>query len=234
MFMQTPLVLRVVLCVVFVLGWSATASAGYVTSDDLLPPPRFESGEIDGTNYTYDGLDRRIRTDNNIVLPPRMPAPAPDFPAESFFDVYYELEFYDGDSWDWWTGDTSMLMRLDTVLDDEITRIVEMEVLEMEMVNPANPDHRLRESPLLPSTGTTTLTDLGGGLYHIDSFFDVFFELTMDGGESWELPIGALEEGAGAIHMTAVPEPSTLAIWAIGVLGVCAFGRRWRPAHRDP
>ena len=32
----------------------------------------------------------------------------------------------------------------------------------------------LRESPSLPSMGQTVITDLGGGLYHIDSFFDVF------------------------------------------------------------
>ena len=34
----------------------------------------------------------------------------------------------------------------------------------------------------MPSPGRTTITDIGGGLYQIDSFFDVFTELSIDGG----------------------------------------------------
>lgn len=41
---------------------------------------------------------------------------------------------------------------------------------------------QIRESPALESLGQTTITDLGGGLYEIDSFFDVFTELSVDGG----------------------------------------------------
>jgi hypothetical protein len=43
----------------------------------------------------------------------------------------------------------------------------------------------IRESPTLPSLGQTSITDLGGGLYQIDSFFDVFTELSIDGGNTW-------------------------------------------------
>jgi hypothetical protein len=41
---------------------------------------------------------------------------------------------------------------------------------------------QLGESPTLASVGQTDVTDLGGGLYQIDSFFDVFTELSVDGG----------------------------------------------------
>jgi hypothetical protein len=41
---------------------------------------------------------------------------------------------------------------------------------------------QLRESPTLSSLGVTDITDLGGGLYQIDSFFDVYTELSVDGG----------------------------------------------------
>ncbi|MBU8922990.1 MAG: hypothetical protein KOO63_14325 [Bacteroidales bacterium] len=44
---------------------------------------------------------------------------------------------------------------------------------------------QLRESPTLASPGQTAITDLGGGLYQIDSFFDVYTELSVDGGETW-------------------------------------------------
>jgi len=43
----------------------------------------------------------------------------------------------------------------------------------------------IRTSENRPSTGETSITDLGGGLYHIDSFFDVFTELSVDGGGSF-------------------------------------------------
>ena len=40
----------------------------------------------------------------------------------------------------------------------------------------------IRESPTLASTGATSISDLGGGQFQIDSFFDVFAELSIDGG----------------------------------------------------
>ena len=43
----------------------------------------------------------------------------------------------------------------------------------------------IRESPTLPSVGRTTVDDMGGGLYRISSFFDVFTELSVDGGQTW-------------------------------------------------
>ncbi len=43
----------------------------------------------------------------------------------------------------------------------------------------------IRESITQASDGQTSITELGGGLYHIDSFFDVFTELSVDGGSSW-------------------------------------------------
>jgi hypothetical protein len=55
----------------------------------------------------------------------------------------------------------------------------------------------IRESPTLASLGQTSITDLGGGLYQIDSFFDVFTELSMDGGNTW-LPAD------GPVHVQAL------------------------------
>ena len=69
----------------------------------------------------------------------------------------------------------------------------------------------LRESPNRNSTGKTTITDLGGGLYHIDSFFDVFTELSVDGGANWIA-------SSGQSRMVLVPEPATLALLALGGL----------------
>ena len=46
------------------------------------------------------------------------------------------------------------------------------------------PGVRIRESPTLQSTGKTTIDPAQGG-FMIDSFFDIFTELSVDGGQTW-------------------------------------------------
>ncbi len=81
----------------------------------------------------------------------------------------------------------------------------------------------IRESPTLPSLGQTTVTDIGGGLYRIDSFFDVFTELSIDGGQTW------MPDTVGPAHMMLVPEPGTSALIALGVLSLAGLAWRKRP-----
>lgn len=69
----------------------------------------------------------------------------------------------------------------------------------------------VRESPTLASLGETTITDLGGGTYRIDSFFDIFTELSLDDGTTW-IPSSSLE------RVELIPEPTTLALLAIGLV----------------
>jgi hypothetical protein len=81
----------------------------------------------------------------------------------------------------------------------------------------------IRESPTLPSQGVTQVQPVSGG-FHIDSFFDVFTELSVDGGTTW-LPN---TEGSGATHveLQPVPEPGAVALLALGAFRL--FGRRMR------
>ena len=80
---------------------------------------------------------------------------------------------------------------------------------------------QVRQDPNRPSLGATTITDLGGGQFQIDSFFDVFTELSVDGGSSW-IP------STGSTHMGLVPEPGTMTLLAMGALGLagCLWRRR--------
>ena len=78
----------------------------------------------------------------------------------------------------------------------------------------------IRESPSLPSEGQTTVTDIGGGQFQIESFFDVFTELSLDNGQTW-VPSN------GAARVTLMPEPGSLALIGMGVVTLL---RRWRPA----
>lgn len=72
----------------------------------------------------------------------------------------------------------------------------------------------IRESPTLPSLGQTSITDIGGGMYHIDSFFDVFTELTLDNGQSWT------PSSNGPAHVDLLPEPTSLALLAVSGLAL--------------
>lgn len=78
----------------------------------------------------------------------------------------------------------------------------------------------VRESPTLSSVGVTKIT--AGSSYVIDSFFDVFTELSIDGGMTW----GADENGPG--RMDLCPEPGTAILLTLAGLATFAWLRRRR------
>jgi hypothetical protein len=82
----------------------------------------------------------------------------------------------------------------------------------------------IRESPTLQSTGQTTITDIGGGLFRIDSFFDVFTELSIDGGATW------MPDNNGPAHVELVPEPGTMTLLGLGAVVLAGLGWRRRRA----
>jgi hypothetical protein len=90
---------------------------------------------------------------------------------------------------------------------------------EMVQMNMTGPGFMIRESPTRQSTGQTTITAIGGGRYHIDSFFDVFTDLSIDGGNTW-IP------STTSNRMTLVPEPSSIALVGMGIAGLA--GMWWR------
>jgi hypothetical protein len=71
----------------------------------------------------------------------------------------------------------------------------------------------IRQDPERTSTGETDITDIGGGLYHIDSFFDVFTELSVDQGSNWM-------DCDASTHFFLTPEPATLALFGLGALAL--------------
>jgi len=70
----------------------------------------------------------------------------------------------------------------------------------------------VRQDSTRASIGQTDIADLGGGLYHIDSFFDVFTELRMGGG-NWIA-------SDSSTHMVLTPEPCTMALLALGAVAL--------------
>jgi len=98
----------------------------------------------------------------------------------------------------------------------------EMVALSLNGTSPFGP-FMIRESPTLQSLGQVKITDIGGGQFHIDSFFDVFTELSLDGGASW-IP----STGAAHVNLTPLPEPGSMCL--IGLAGAGMLARRRRSA----
>jgi len=87
----------------------------------------------------------------------------------------------------------------------------------------------LRESPTLLSMGLTGITDLGSGRFQIDSFFDIFTEISFDGGQAWT-------PANGPSRFTLQPSPSPIpvpaAVWLFGsaLVGLVGLSRRKKSA----
>ena len=104
-----------------------------------------------------------------------------------------------------------------------VTGTFDTEMLQLNLsgTSPFGP-FMIRESPTKASTGQTTITDLGGGMFHVDSFFDVFTELSINGGASW------MEDTAGPVRMRLVPEPASLVMFGLGALALAGVSLRRR------
>ncbi len=75
-----------------------------------------------------------------------------------------------------------------------------------------------------PSTGSTTITPINDGMFRIDSFFDVFIDLSIPG--------TIYSKSVGPIHVIAVPESSTWAMMLIGLAGIGFAASRSRKGAR--
>jgi hypothetical protein len=82
------------------------------------------------------------------------------------------------------------------------------------------PGVMIRESPTRASTGRTTIMPMGA-MYSIDSFFDVFTEVSFDGGQVWHA-----SSTSGRVEL--VPEPSSIVLAALGFVAFLVWRQRGR------
>ena len=83
---------------------------------------------------------------------------------------------------------------------------IPIEMVALSLISVPNPAVRLRESPTLASAGAMTMTSDGSGTGGtFDSFFDVFVELSLDGGMSWSAQ-APLQLASSNTHWTTTPQ----------------------------
>ncbi len=153
----------------------------------------------------------------NIIAPVDIQA-GETFTIDSFFDVFIELSV-DG------------IFQVDSFFDVEVSFSLKQggswdtEIVSMDLSGqiPGGPTIDIRESPTIPSPGHLAITDLGCGLYEVDSFFDVFTELSVDGGPF----VPADSPVRVSIDLVpGIPEPATMSLLALG--GVALIRRKKR------
>jgi hypothetical protein len=81
-----------------------------------------------------------------------------------------------------------------------------------------------------PPTGQTVITPIGGGAtYNIHSFFDVFVEISIDGGKFAPVLNGSGPNGSTEFDLVGAPLPAA-APAGLGLLAAFGIVRRWRIA----
>lgn len=158
-----------------------------------------------------------------------------EYRIHSFFDIFTELSYDGGQTWTPDAGTFSSESRLPPSAMDN-GGLFDTEMLSME----------LRESPTKISTGQTllrespTLASLGKGHvtvlknancqsgvcsdgYSVDSFFDVFTEISIDGGTTWIASDNSVRMNMAT---SAVPVPAAAWLLGSGLLGLIGVARR--------
>ncbi len=177
-----------------VLGASVSARS-IVRSSDEYPPPGclFVSSEpfpVAPVNFGSTqilSISMRNSISGNTLSMEDLGSAS--FTVDSFFDVFTEISI---------AGGPPVNVKLNGQVDMRVTRspdtpqgattsTFDTEIVALSLTGDVGGTPILIQvSPVQPSQGQTTLTKLGAGNFAVDSFFDVFTELSVDGGRPTE------------------------------------------------
>jgi hypothetical protein len=198
--MHTPSFIPTLAAAILALSASA-ARADYTTAAPGSPDPL--SLQQPGAETYANGIMFR-NLDLQLTSPPHSTLSPGNYSVNSFFDVFTELSLDGGQTWLPQSGTGS-----GTVQGTDLgSGTFHTEMLSLDLSLPGGV--LIRESPTLTSAGETDVT--GPGPYQIHSFFDVFTELSLDGGQTWS------PQTSGPARLDGMPEPATLALFAPATL----------------
>jgi autotransporter-associated beta strand protein len=156
----------------------------YFTPSNLLPPPStvYISPALWHVLYNNGIVIRDVR--HRFFTQNYPPPPLGAGQVEAFgSEVDYEVSFDNGATFTPASGTANVQVKVTHSQDNAGTSFYDTEMLQLDLTGPGG-TFMLRESPTLQSTGQTTIRPVAGG-YMVSSFFDVFTEISTDGGASW-------------------------------------------------
>lgn len=208
------------------LACAATASAEYTTALPELPPPSLLSDPA--ILYGFGAGNAVVVRNFQIHSDPVFIGGESGL-VQSYCTVYMEMNLGSG-----WVAGTSLAAMQSTSFFEvsplpDALYLVDFTLPELAGGTlPAG----VRVRGVSGSGASSQTYDQESGLYSIDSFFDVFTELSIDNGGAW-LECGAISfdegqswEDPAAIHTIGAPEPATLAFLSAGALALIKRRRR--------
>ncbi|HDZ20429.1 hypothetical protein LCGC14_0161900 [marine sediment metagenome] len=200
---------------------AAGADGAVVVDNDLFPvvAGRYSSDDmVDFPAYEVEILSMDLVADDSAINSAPPPGPGESFAVDSFFDITVEMS-YGGVSFDVFFDIPTTLSITNPGGDSgEGPQTYQIELISMVLTGTFDDGTSfiLQESPSLASTGEHIIEFMPDDNWQIDSFFDVYFELTVGG--------GPFEAASGPLHMTLVPEPATMSLFIAS--GACLLKRR--------
>ncbi len=210
---RRPIVLSAAVYALLVLLAARADGAAYNATSDHFPTP-YIAWFTKSSRIEWVDLPPKwwiIGMSGNIVPSPLIESPqlqpGGEWTIDSFFDITFDIDF---------AGEPPLVAtgtgHVIGTGSGTTSRFFETEMLSLDLVSGS--PILFRESSTLPSTGQATIDSLPGGGFRIDSFFDVFMEISLDDGATWS-------PSQGSTRLESTPEPSSLILIATGAL---AFG----------
>jgi hypothetical protein len=214
---------------------TAAPALEYFSPDNKIPSPL----------YVWPGYpilppppEERVLLGNGMVLRHLALAPliresptaGPPAAVDSFFDIFIEVSTDGGGTFSPHSALAAPIQIRESPVLVEPPK-VDMEILSLSASASGGGGGGIliRESPTRVSSGFIDMDSVPGG-YMVSSFFDIFIEVSTDGGQSWATgtqysPDGGQtwQPGEHPLRVEGVPEPGTMLLLAIG--GLVVLGR---------